>query len=190
MDIKIRTATVEDAEKLLEIYAYYIKNTTVTFEYEVPSVEEFRERISHILEHYPYFVAENKGEIIGYSYAGRFHPRAAFGWDVEMTVYLNQKVRRAGVGRQLYALMEEVLREQGVVRAISLIVKPEDEYSDYNSIQFHEKMGYRYAGELKDCGYKFHRWYTLVYMDKQIGVTQENMLPVRDFAAVREKFGL
>ena len=190
MDIKIRTATVEDAEKLLEIYAYYIKNTAVTFEYEVPSVEEFRERISHILEHYPYFVAENKGEIIGYSYAGRFHPRAAFGWDVEMTVYLNQKVRRAGVGRQLYALMEEVLREQGVVRAISLIVIPEDEYSDYNSIQFHEKMGYRYAGELKDCGYKFHRWYTLVYMDKQIGVTQENMLPVRDFAAVREKFGL
>ena len=190
MDIKIRTATVEDAEKLLELYAYYIKNTAVTFEYEVPSVEEFRERISHILEHYPYFVAENKGEIIGYSYAGRFHPRAAFGWDVEMTVYLNQKVRRAGVGRQLYALMEEVLREQGVVRAISLIVKPEDEYSDYNSIQFHEKMGYRYAGELKDCGYKFHRWYTLVYMDKQIGVTQENMVPVRDFAAVREKFGL
>lgn len=94
------------------------------------------------------------------------------------------------MGRQLYALMEEVLREQGVVQAISLIVKPEDEYSDYNSIQFHEKMGYRYAGELKDCGYKFHRWYTLVYMDKQIGVTQENMLPVRDFAAVREKFGL
>ena len=95
MDIKIRTATVEDAEKLLEIYAYYIKNTAVTFEYEVPSVEEFRERISHILEHYPYLVAENKDEIIGYSYAGRFHPRAAFGWDVEMTVYLNQKVLSA-----------------------------------------------------------------------------------------------
>ena len=90
MDIKIRTATVEDAEKLLEIYAYYIKNTAVTFEYEVPSVEEFRERISHILEHYPYFVAENKGEIIGNSYAGRFHTRAAFGWYVEMTVDLNQ----------------------------------------------------------------------------------------------------
>ena len=188
--ITIRPATPDDAQALLSIYAPYVEQTAITFEYEVPSVEEFRERISHILEHYPYFVAENKGEIIGYSYAGRFHPRAAFGWDVEMTVYLNQKVRRAGVGRQLYALMEEVLREQGVVRAISLIVKPEDEYSDYNSIQFHEKMGYRYAGELKDCGYKFHRWYTLVYMDKQIGVTQENMLPVRDFAAVREKFGL
>ena len=106
MDIKIRTATVEDAEKLLEIYAYYIKNTAVTFEYEVPSVEEFRERISHILEHYPYFVAENKGEIIGYSYAGRFHPRAAFGWDVEMNVYLNKKLRREVLGRMLYDLME------------------------------------------------------------------------------------
>ena len=84
VDIKIRTATVEDVQKgLLEIYAYYVKNTAVTFEYAVPSVEEFRERISHILEHYPYLVAEDKGEIIGYSYAGRFHPRSCFG-DVGM----------------------------------------------------------------------------------------------------------
>ena len=185
MDIKIRTATVEDAEKLLEIYAYYIKNTAVTFEYEVPSVEEFRERISHILEHYPYFVAENKGEIIGYSYAGRFHLRAAFGWDVEMTVYLNQKVRRAGVGRQLYALMEEVLREQGVVRAISLIVKPEDEYSDYNSIQFHEKMGYTIAGTLHFSGYKFNRWYHMTTLEKFIGEHESKMEAIKPYKAVR-----
>lgn len=190
MDIKIRTATVEDAEQLLEIYAYYIKNTAVTFEYEVPTVEEFQGRIRHILSHYPYLVAEADGKILGYSYAGSFHPRAAFAWDVEMTVYLNREIRRAGVGRQLYTLMEEILREQGVVKTISLIVKPTDVYSDYNSIQFHEKMGYMYAGELKNCGYKFNRWYTLVYMDKQIGSMKEKMLPIRDFDEVREKFGL
>ena len=107
-----------------------------------------------------------------------------------MTVYLNREIRRAGVGRQLYTLMEEILREQGVVKTISLIVKPTDVYSDYNSIQFHEKMGYMYAGELKNCGYKFNRWYTLVYMDKQIGSMKEKMLPIRDFDEVREKFGL
>lgn len=190
MDIKIRTATVEDAEKLLDIYAYYVKNTAVTFEYEVPSVEEFQGRIRHILEHYPYLVAEADDEIIGYSYAGRFHPRAAFAWDVEMTVYLKHETRRAGVGRQLYTLMEEILKEQGVINAISLIVKPADVYSDYNSVQFHEKMGYKHAGELKNCGYKFNRWYTLIYMDKQIGSMKEKMLPVRDFDEVREKFGL
>lgn len=88
MEIKIRTAKVEDAEKLLDIYSYYVKKTAVTFEYEVPSVEEFQERIRHISSHYPYLIAEEEGEIIGYSYADRLRPRAAFGWDVEVTIYL------------------------------------------------------------------------------------------------------
>lgn len=190
MDIRIRTATTEDAEELLEIYAYYIKNTAVTFKYEVPSLEEFQERIRHILEHYPYLVAESDGEIIGYSYAGRFHPRAAFAWDVEMTVYLKHEIRRTGVGRKLYTLMEKILQKQGIVNTISLIVKPIDVYSDYNSVQFHEKMGYTYAGELRNCGYKFNKWYTLIYMDKQIGTMQEIMLPIHDFDEVRKSFGL
>ena len=64
MEIKIRTAKVEDAEKLLDIYSYYVKKTAVTFEYEVPSVEEFQERIRHISSHYPYLIAEEEGEII------------------------------------------------------------------------------------------------------------------------------
>lgn len=190
MSIRIRTAKVEDAEKLLDIYSFYIKNTAVTFEYEVPSVEEFQKRIRHILEHYPYLVAEADSEIIGYAYAGRLRSRAAFAWDVEMSIYLKKDMRRAGAGHQLYALMEEILKEQGVVNAVSLITKPTDEYSDFNSVQFHEKMGYAHAGELKDCGYKFGRWYTLLYMDKQIGSPMENMQPVRDFDEIRDKFKL
>ena len=133
---------------------------------------------------------EEEGEIIGYSYADRLRPRAAFEWDVEMTIYLKQDIRRSGLGRHMYTLMEDILREQGVVNAVSLITKPTDEYSDFNSVQFHEKMGYKHAGELKDCGYKFNRWYALLYMDKQIGIPQEEMPPIRDFDEVREKFGL
>ena len=113
----------------------------MTFEYEVPSVEEFQERIRHISSHYPYLIAEEEGEIIGYSYADRLRPRAAFAWDVEMTIYLKQDIRRNGLGRHMYTLMEDILREQGVVNAVSLITKPTDEYSDFNSVQFHEKNG-------------------------------------------------
>ena len=107
-----------------------------------------------------------------------------------MTIYLKQDIRRNGLGRHIYTLMEDILREQGVVNAVSLITKPTDEYSDFNSVQFHEKMGYKHAGELKDCGYKFNRWYALLYMDKQIGILQEEMPPIRDFDEVRRKFGL
>ena len=65
----------EDAEALLAIYAPYIRETAITFEYEVPSVEEFQNRIRTISEKYPYIVAEEGGKIIGYSYAAPFHVR-------------------------------------------------------------------------------------------------------------------
>ena len=189
-EIKIRTATPEDADALLEIYGYYVKHSALTFEYEVPSTEEFRGRIAHILEHYPYLVAEADNEIIGYAYAGRFHPRKAYAWNVEMTIYLKKDARRKGVGRKLYSLMEEILKEQGIVKAIAVITFPSDEYSDYNSMQFHEKMGYKLAGRLDWCGYKFGRWYSTIYMDKVIGTPAEDMSEIVDFEAVRGKFGL
>lgn len=78
-EIKIRVAAVEDAQALLDIYGYYVEKTAITYEYEVPSLAEFRNRILHVLENYPYLVAEVNGKIVGYAYAGRFHSRAAYG---------------------------------------------------------------------------------------------------------------
>lgn len=87
-EITIRTAAIEDAQALLDIYAYYVEETAITYEYDVPSLAEFESRIAHTLEKYPYLVAEMDGKIVGYSYAGAFHPRAAYHWGAEMTVYL------------------------------------------------------------------------------------------------------
>ncbi len=61
LKIRIRPAKPEDAEKLLAIYAPYVEQTAITFEYEVPTVEEFRERIHNTLKKYPYLVAEQGG---------------------------------------------------------------------------------------------------------------------------------
>lgn len=188
--IKIRTAKVDDAQALLDIYKYYIEHSALTFEYEVPTLEEFQGRIAHILQHYPYLVAESAGEIIGYAYAGRFQPRAAYAWNAEMTIYLNPNIRRQGVGRKLYTLLEEILKEQGIVKTIAVITFPIDEYSDFNSMQFHEKMGYHLAGKMDYCGYKFGRWYSTIYMDKRINTPAEKMCAIKDFEDIREKFGL
>ena len=86
----IRSATLEDAERLLSIYAYYVENTAISFEYDVPSPEEFRERIAHTLEKYPYLILEDDGEIKGYSYAGVFKGRAAYDHCCEVTIYLDR----------------------------------------------------------------------------------------------------
>ena len=100
-NIRIRPATAADAPALLAIYAPYVEHTAITFEYEAPAAEEFRRRICHTLERYPYFAAEAEGRIVGYAYAGPFHPRAAYDWDAELSIYVARDCRGMGVGRKL-----------------------------------------------------------------------------------------
>ena len=87
-NIRIRLATPADAPALLDVYAPYVRQTAITFEYDVPSVEEFTARIEQTLTRYPYLIAEVDGAVAGYAYASPFHARAAYGWDTELSIYL------------------------------------------------------------------------------------------------------
>lgn len=167
----IRIARPEDAEALLDIYAPYVKETAITFEYEVPSVEEFRKRIESILKKYPYLLAEQDGKITGYAYAGVFNERPAADWAVETAIYVEKGSRRTGVGRALYGALEKALAGQNILNVNACIAWPEteDEYLTYDSIRFHEHMGYRMVGRFHQCGYKFGRWYDLAWMEKHLG---------------------
>lgn len=184
----IRVAEIEDAETLLEIYKPYVENTVITFEYEVPSVEEFEKRIEKVLKKYPYLVAELNGEIVGYAYAGDFKQRAAYDWSVETTIYVKKHMKKSGIGRKLYEALEEALKLQNILNLNACIGYPEkdDEYLTKNSTQFHEHMGYNLVGEFHKCGYKFNRWYNMVWMEKHIGEHKEYPLPVKTFDEIRK----
>lgn len=110
--IIIRDAQLEDAARLLEIYAYYVKKTAITFEYEVPSLAEFEERIKKTKARYPYLVIERDGVIEGYAYAGPFVGRAAYDWSCELTVYLDRNARKCGLGRKIYEALESRLKKR------------------------------------------------------------------------------
>ncbi len=182
----IRIATIEDAKALLEIYAPYVKNTAITFEYEVPSEDEFKKRIENTLNKYPYLVAENQGEIVGYAYASAFHSRAAYQWDVETSIYIKQDQRNSGVGKALYLELERLLKLQNILNLNACIAYPEteDEYLTKNSVEFHEHLGYQMVGEFHKCGYKFDRWYNMVWMEKHIGEHLEKPLSVISFKEI------
>lgn len=182
-NVVIRVAAVEDAEKLLQIYAPYVINTAITFEYEVPTVQEFRKRICHILKRYPYLVAEKNGELLGFTYASAFHERAAYDWAVETSIYICMNRRKMGIGRKLYDCLEKLLKEQGILNLNACIAYPrsEDEYLTKNSVEFHTHLGYRLVGEFYQCGYKFNRWYNMVWMEKQIGEHVSNQPAVKSF---------
>ena len=193
-NIRIRPAEERDIPAMLAVYAPYVKETAVSFEYAVPSPEEFRARLARVQGFYPWLVAEQEGRVLGYAYASRFHPRAAYDWSVEVSIYLGRQERGRGLGRQLYEALEAMLRAQNVLSAYACIALAEtpDEYLDHASIRFHERMGYRLTGTFPNCGYKFGRWYGMVWMEKRLvpADTLESLhpAPVVAFSSVRERF--
>lgn len=186
----IRIATPEDTEQLLQIYAPYVTDTAISFEYDVPSVTAFKNRVTNTLQKYPWLVAEQDGRIVGYTYAGPFIARAAYGWNVETTIYLQQDKKRTGIGRVLYEALEKALTLQNILTANACIGYPEteDEYLTLNSIQFHEHLGYQMVGIFHQCGYKFNRWYHMAWMEKHLGVHTDNPPAVIPFPQIRDVF--
>ena len=191
-NIKIRKVQAGDAAALLAIYAPYVKETAISFEYEVPTLEEFTQRMQKIQKMYPYLVAELDGKLVGYAYAGQFQTREAYAWDVEVTIYVDRELRKSGIGRLLYETLERALSAQGILNVTACIAFPsgecDDEFLTKNSVQFHEHMGYRMVGRFTQCGYKFNRWYDMVWMEKHIGAHTQNQPPVVSFSAVDFKF--
>ena len=185
--IKVRTATLEDMKQTLEIYRYYVENTAITFEYKVPTLEEFQNRYQNITKKYPYIVATENEKIVGYAYAGAFNPREAYDWSVETTIYCDQNCRKKGVGKTLYNALETILKEQGIINLNACIGYPieEDEHLTRNSVQFHEHLGYKWIGEFTKCGYKFDTWYNMIWMEKIIGKHEVPQKPVLLFKDIK-----
>ena len=161
--MQIRVATTEDANALLNIYAPYVEHTAITFEYDVPTVKDFTARIDNILKKYPYLVAIEENEILGYAYASAFKGRAAYDWSVETSIYVKNGNGRTGIGIALYQALESILRKQNICNLCACIAYPNPE-----SIAFHESFGYKTVAHFHASGYKQGKWYDMVWMEKEL----------------------
>ena len=179
----IRNATMDDAGRILAIYDYYVKNTAVTFEYNTPSLTEFKRRMEKTMLRYPYLVIEEDGVIRGYAYAGALNERAAYDWSCETTIYLDRTRRKCGMGCKLYEALEDALGKMGVLNLYACSGSPEqdDEYLTKNSAEFHAHLGFTEVGRFHKCGYKFGRWYHMIWMGKTIGEHRDNQRPVTNY---------
>ena len=161
--MKIRIAKIDDAKDLLHIYEYYVTNTSITFEYDVPTIEEFKNRIETTLKRYPYIVAEENGKIHGYAYAGAFKSRRAYDWSVETSIYVQYGNSSKGVGTLLYNELERLLKLQNIINVNACITYPNEK-----SQEFHKKFGYNTVAHFTKCGYKFNKWHDMIWMEKFI----------------------
>ncbi len=150
---QIRLATPEDAAGILAIYAPYIQNTSYTFETEVPSVQEFAERIRSYLVNWPWLVWEEEGKVAGYAYGARYRERVAYQWCTESSIYMHDDFQKAGIGRRLYATLIEILKRQGFRNVYAVINLPNEK-----SVAFHEKSGFTHFATYEQVGYKLGKW--------------------------------
>lgn len=153
MDAQIRMATEADAEQMLAIYAPVVRETTISFEHEPPSLSEFQGRVCETLERMPWLVCEAHGDIAGYACASPFRTRAGYRWACELTIYVHGGYYRCGIGRALYTSLFRCLALQGYCVAIATITIP-----NAASVALHESMGMRRIGTYENVGYKHERW--------------------------------
>src|SRR6476661_4536893 len=137
----VRVATPSDAEAVLRIYSPAVINTAASFELEPPALDEMRQRIASILQRYPWLVFERDGEVLGYAYASEYRKRAAYQWSVEVSAYVDERARRLGVGRALYAELFSILKRLGYFNAYAVITLP-----NAASVRLHESAGLEYLG--------------------------------------------
>ena len=155
----IRIATELDSTKIVEIYNYYVLNTTVTFEEDLLEPDEMADRIGSTLENdLPWLVAEQDGQIIGYAYASKWKGRCAYKYSVESTVYLSDGIISKGWGSKLYAELLKVLKDKNFHVAIGGISLP-----NAKSVGLHEKFGFEKVAHFREVGYKFDKWVDVGY---------------------------
>ena len=176
-----RFATEEDSEKILKIYEPYVEKTTITFEYEVPSAEEFKERIREILKEYPYIICEYENEIIGYAYAHRIWSRAAYQWDAELSVYTDGNYAGNGIGKKLYKILIEILKLQNIVNVYALVTYPNE-----NSEKLHNYFGFKKVAFFENSGYKFGKWVGVTWFEKVISEYPKNPKPIKKVSEIDE----
>ena len=180
-EINIRPATMADAQDILYIYAPYIRETAITYEYDVPSLEEFQNRITRTLEKYPYLVAvDTNDHILGYAYASPFITRSACDWSVETSIYVDQACRGRHIGALLYTELERILKAQHVINACAYICASYEE-----SIAFHRKQGYEIVATFHKSGFKLGKWHDLVCMEKAL---DEHEIPPKGFVPYPKLF--
>lgn len=168
--ITYRYAKKSDTDAILRIYSYYINNTAITFEWDIPGRAEFEDRICNISSDYPYIVAEENGTVIAYAYAARFRSRRAYDWDVETSIYVDKDKRGNGVGRRLYEILERGLKAQGIINSYACITVEGLGRGEIisDSYRFHLALGYKLIGRFESSGYKFDRWYDMIFMEKRL----------------------
>ena len=174
----IRFAAPDDAGRILEIYAPYITDTVISFEYDVPSLADFTARVERISGKYPYLVYERDGVVVGYAYASPYIERAAYDYTVDLSVYVDAAYCGQNIGECLYAALLDILAKQGFYTAYACITA-----TNRNSLNFHKRMGFTDAGTHPLAGFKHGKWLDVCWYYKRLQADTNPPQPLKQISS-------
>ena len=166
-ELIIRDAERRDLPAIAAIYAEAVRTGTASYETESPDLAEMTRRWQALAEgFYPYVVARENGDILGFAYAGPYRPRPAYRFSVENSVYVAPAAHRRGLGRALLSRVIEMSEARGFRQMIAVIGGPDTQTA---SVRLHEALGFRPIGVIEGSGYKFGRWLDTLLMQRALG---------------------
>jgi phosphinothricin acetyltransferase len=181
MTASIRLAVEDDAEQILAIYAPFCRGTPVSFEMQPPTLDEMRQRIAKTVNKFPWLVLDEDGMILGYAYGSPHRERAAYGWSVDVSVYVREGLRRRGIGRALYTSLFSLLRLQGFYNAVAGTTIPNP-----GSIGLHQAMGFQPVGVYRNIGFKCGAWHDVAWWQLALREPAPEPSPPLDLDAIRD----
>ena len=150
----LRPVTENDAADIIKIYEPHVTNSHVSFELVAPTEAEMRARIKEYTQSFPWYVWEENNKVVAYAYASTYRTRAAYQWNAEVSVYVDQDQVKKGVGRRLYEKLINEMKKRGYINLYAVIALPNEA-----STKFHEAMGFEYLGVYKNVGFKLGKWH-------------------------------
>jgi len=169
----IRTIDSQDVQACLDIYAPFVTNAAVSFELEVPPLSEFQQRVSQITSKYPWLVATENNDVLGYAYASNYRDRLAYQWNVEVSVYVHPNQKQKKVGQALYTELLRLLQLQGFCKAFAVIAIPNEA-----SVKFHTHMGFKEFATYEKVGFKLGKWHDVLWMQYELNATANPIAPL------------
>ncbi len=179
--LEIRLIELSDAPSTLEIYKPYVLNTIISFEYEVPGLDEWVKRIEEFTQDFPWLVASHNDKIIGYAYASKHRHRTAYQWSCESAIYLATEAHGNGVGRMLYETLFGLLQLQGYYNMYAGISLPNEK-----SVEFHKALQFEEIGVFKKIGFKHGNWHDTVWFQRALNAHNSNPVLPKKLSEVRQ----
>ena len=164
--VAIRPALASDVPAITAIYRPAVVAGTASFELEPPDETEMLRRFGSITEAgFPYVVADDGGQVLGYAYCSSYRPRPAYRYSVENSVYVAPSAQGRSIGRALLSHLVESATERGYRQMIAVIGDPRETAS----VGLHRSLGFTLCGTIRSVGYKHGRWLDSVVMQRALG---------------------